>query len=701
MKGISALRRRALLRGTALLVIVMAGLAGSIGSPSAARAASCTLSCYSGYNTNNMTNPNNGSVIHSPKVFLIFEGNWAASDMQAVKQYFIDVNGSAFEGILTQYYDSSGHISNTIAVSGSVMDPQFVSRDTCGTNTIVDAGPLGDISTEIADEGDSLDGSTINFVFTPPGYKVYGYNDGSCNQESCGYHAWYPGLPSSLIYAVIPWGGGPCNNEFPSGADPVLIDINTASHEQFEAITDPFGSGWFTPGPNGEIGDKCANKHPGIALSFGLYPLVQGEYSNASQSCEYPAMPDPVCNSSSSETQSLACDASLPAGDFNTVWLREGGPIGALSDPIDSWYSIPGGQTQDFVGGNIYWSSATGTHEVQGAIYYEYTGVTSGPNGSLGFPSSDELGIAGGRVSYFYGHLCGARGPSNSGSAIYWTSTTGAHSVDGCIYNKYWNFGGPNSGLNFPTSDEQTLSGGWVSYFYGYRCGGVANGPYNSGSAIYSSGGRTFDVTGCIYGKYQQLSGPGGMLGYPVSDLTNLYNSSGGFTGWVSYFAGLVCGGGGPNGSGSAIYTPATSNTLGASHDVTGCIYAKYQQLGETGSLLGYPVSDLTNLYNSGGSFTGWVSYFAGQHCGSGGPDGSGSAIYTPTTSNTVGASHEVHGCIYDAYQKAGGPTGGLGFPVSDEYTNGSGYRESDFQGGYITWNGQANVHFYGCTHCS
>ena len=277
-------------------------------------------------------------------------------------------------------------------------------------------------------------------------------------------------------------------------------------------------------------------------------------------------------------------------GNFLDDWFQLGGVNSVLGLPIDSWYSIPGGQRQDFVGGSIYWSTATGTDEVQGAIYYEYTGVTSGPNGSLGFPSSDELGIAGGRVSYFYGHLCGARGPSNSGSAIYWTSTTGAHSVDGCIYNKYWNFGGPNSGLNFPTSDEQTLSGGWVSYFYGYRCGGVANGPDNSGSAIYSSGGRTFDVTGCIYGKYQQLSGPGGMLGYPVSDLTNLYNSSGGFTGWVSYFAGLVCGGGGPNGSGSAIYTPTTSNTLGASHDVTGCIYAKYQQLGETGSLLGYPV---------------------------------------------------------------------------------------------------------------
>jgi pimeloyl-ACP methyl ester carboxylesterase len=299
---------------------------------------------------------------------------------------------------------------------------------------------------------------------------------------------------------------------------------------------------------------------------------------------------------------------------FLDKWWQMGGLHGALGDPTNGLYSVNSGWAQDFWTGGIYWSSATGTHEVQGSIYSEYTGVFSGPNGILGFPTTDEQGISTGRVSYFYGNLCGSRGPNNSGSAIYYSSATGAHQVGGCIYNKYWNMSGPNSQLSFPTSDVLAISGGYVSYFSGTTCG-----TSSSGSTItYSSTYGAHEVQGCIYHEYVAvMGGPSGALGFPVTDEQAIAG------GHVSYFAGQSCNGGGPNGSGSGIFdTPGTG-------------------------------------------------------------------------------AHEVHGCIYDAYQKAGGPTGGLGFPVSDEYTNGSGNRESDFQGGYIIWNGQAHVYLYGCPSCS
>ena len=740
MKGVIALRRLALLRVVALVVIVMAGLAANLGSPpaSAKTAASPPLSEYHANGSNDVTY-HGGSVIHNPKVFLIFEGTWAASDMQAVNQYFTDVNGSSFEGILTQYYDSSGHISNTISVTKSVMDPNFFHSDACGNHSILDGGhsPLNssdyeDIWDEITAEAAPIDGSTIYFVFTPPGYSVIGPTD-SCNTPECGYHN---NFPYGALYAVIPYGGGPCNSIFPSGADPVLIDINTASHEQFEAITNPFwtlfqqqGGGWYNTTDCGsgnacEIGDKCSDAHFGISPSQAIYPLVQGEYSNATHDCEYPAMPISVE------------DLSPGGGNFNTLWLQMGGPLGPLGDPIDNWYNIPGGQTQDFVGGSIYWSSATGTDEVQGAIYLKYTSA-QGPTGGLGFPVTDQQAIAGGSVSYFYGGLCSTRGPYNSGSGIYYSSATGAHLVEGCNYHEYWNAGGP-SALGFPTTDVLGISGGYVSYFYGNLCGG--RGPNSSGAAIYYSNATgSHLVGGCIYNKYWNMGASGSLLGYPSSDVLAI---SGGY---VSFFAGQSCNGGGPYSSGSALYY---SSSTGA-HEVHGCIYAEYQHMGATSGLgfptsdeysiyggaesdfagagcgstgstiqwssstgaheiqgciynhyvyliraglsLGFPVTDEQNVYNSSGGVIGRENLFNGYGCG-----GTGSAILWSSSTGP----HEVHGCIYHAYVNFGGPASGLGLPVSDEYTNPSGQRESDFQGGYIIWwNGQAYITLYshGC----
>ena len=419
-------------------------------------------------------------------------------------------------------------------------------------------------------------------------------------------------------------------------------------------------------------------------------------------------------------------------GSFFTEWEITGGPAGPLGEPTDSFYAVNGGQAQDLQGGSIYWSSATNTDEVQSAIYSYYSLVEHGPTGILGFPTADQQGIAGGNVSYFYGNLCGSRGPNNSGSAIYWSSTTGAHQVGGCISNKYWGMGGPNSYLNFPTSDVLTISGGNVSYFYGVRCGGVATGPNNSGSAIYSSVGTgAHEADGCVYAKYQQLGATGSALGYPDSDEVKLYNSSGTQVGWASYFAGQHCG------SGSAIYVPTTNNTASGGHEVQGCIYNEYQLMGaQSGTLglpitdeytiaggkendfsgsscngssgstihystgsgaheihgciyqhylyavragvsLGFPTSDEQNVYNSSGVAIGRENTFNGSGC-----SGTGSVILF---SGSTGA-HEVHGCIYHAYVGFGGAASSLGLPISDEYTNSIGERESDFQGGNIIW---------------
>ena len=95
--------------------------------------------------------------------------------------------------------------------------------------------------------------------------------------------------------------------------------------------------------------------------------------------------------------------------------------------------TVSGGYRERFANCDIYYSSATGAHEVHGDIRIEYnylrvlanlwwyTGV------NLGLPTSDEIDDGfGGRISHF------------QGGVIDWTRPTKAHEVHGAILAK-WN----------------------------------------------------------------------------------------------------------------------------------------------------------------------------------------------------------------------------------------------------------------------
>src|SRR5260370_183857 len=107
------------------------------------------------------------------------------------------------------------------------------------------------------------------------------------------------------------------------------------------------------------------------------------------------------------------------------------------------------GRFNNFQGGNIYWSPATGAHEVHGAIWGEYTHL-SWELSFLGFPTSDEMSTAqNGRYNSFQGGF------------IFWSAATGAHEVHGAILDAYANLGWQNSLLGFPVTDETGTPDGY------------------------------------------------------------------------------------------------------------------------------------------------------------------------------------------------------------------------------------------------
>jgi uncharacterized protein with LGFP repeats len=365
-----------------------------------------------------------------------------------------------------------------------------------------------------------------------------------------------------------------------------------------------------------------------------------------------------------------------------------GGPAGHLGFPATDEVTLPGGAASYFYGNNCgpdrgpngegagIFAGPGGVHAVQGCIYRKYRlprtqGGDGGPTDHRGWPTTDERVMGSGWVSYFQGEGCvsGARGPFTSGSAIYASSVDNVHAVQGCIYTKYWREEGEAAGhLGFPTSDEKTIAGGWVSYFQGNGCSSGERGPFGSGSAIYAdSVSNVHSVQGCIYTKYwRDHGGPEGILGFPVTDEQQVAG------GWASYFKGAFCGPEpGPGGSGSGIFASGATGV----HSVKGCIFTSYvRDHGGPGGHLGFPTSDEIPIT------AGAVSYFAGNPCGSWrGPFNSASAIYAGP-----GGIHNVQGCIYKKYVELGGPfPSGLGYPTSDELAGPNGWI-SHFEHGYI-----------------
>ena len=365
-----------------------------------------------------------------------------------------------------------------------------------------------------------------------------------------------------------------------------------------------------------------------------------------------------------------AATGSTSTAAISARWVALGALDGPLGSPVGAEYAVPGGREQEFRGGRVLWSSATGAHGVWGLIGQRYTAL-GGPHGPLGLPTTDEqpAGTAG-RVSSF------------QGGQVVWSAATGAHGVWGLIGQRYAALGGPGGVLGLPTTDEQDVPGGRASTF-------------QAGRVLWSPATGAHGVWGLIGQRYTVLGGPAGPLGLPTTD-----EQPAGPAGRVSTFQG-----------GQVAWSAATG-----AHAVWGLIGQRYAALGGPAGALGLPTADeqpagaigrvsvfsngrvywsaasgawaltgpvLVNYLASGGA-TGPLGYPTGELA----PD-AGDVAQQPLTGGRIylrgGAARHVRGAILDRYLALGGAAGGLGAPVSDEYAVAGG-RRSDFDRGQLLW---------------
>ncbi|OSC42219.1 LGFP repeat-containing protein [Mycobacterium decipiens] len=156
-----------------------------------------------------------------------------------------------------------------------------------------------------------------------------------------------------------------------------------------------------------------------------------------------------------------------PTAAINMAWRAAGGAGGPLGAKKGGQHPIGGdGIAQDFVGGKVFFSPATGANAVEGEILAKYESLGGPVSSDLGFPIANESD--------------GGFGPSSrialfsaaDKPVIFWTPDHGAFVVRGAMKAAWDKLRGPNGKLGAPVADQtvdgdvvaQTFTGGKISW---------------------------------------------------------------------------------------------------------------------------------------------------------------------------------------------------------------------------------------------
>ncbi|MEE2851531.1 MAG: hypothetical protein VX424_02620 [Actinomycetota bacterium] len=156
-----------------------------------------------------------------------------------------------------------------------------------------------------------------------------------------------------------------------------------------------------------------------------------------------------------------------PTAAINTAWRAAGGPTGPLGAKQGGQYPIGGdGIAQNFAGGKVFFTPATGANAVESDILAKYESL-GGPVGSdLGFPTANETDGNIGRASRV------ATFSAADKPVIFWTPDHGAFVVRGAMKVAWDKLRAPAGKLGAPVGDQavngdvisQQFTGGKISW---------------------------------------------------------------------------------------------------------------------------------------------------------------------------------------------------------------------------------------------
>ncbi len=342
--------------------------------------------------------------------------------------------------------------------------------------------------------------------------------------------------------------------------------------------------------------------------------------------------------------------AAQPEVDANAAitaaWEASGGDGGTLGPRNGDVYPVGQGFGQNFAGGKIFFTPATGARIMQGAILEKYESLGGPADSDLGFPTIDEGP----------GRAPDSRNTTFSATdkpVIFFTPATGARVVRGPINAAWDKLGGSAGELGVPAEDEV------------YR-GDVVSQKFTAGELSYDIRKKTFTtVPPDLAAKLADLQFPDD----PAAAISAARRAAGGALGPLGAPEGapFPIGKDGlrQNFAGGAIfYTPATGANV-----VTGQVLAKYESVGGPEGDLGFPI---TSEVDGGLATESRMSSFAAED--------KPIIFWTPEHGAVI-----VRGAMAAAWDKLDGAKGALGAPMADQTEAGDVVTQR-FSGGVVSW---------------
>lgn len=225
---------------------------------------------------------------HSPVLYPIFWGkNWEVEPGLALKKQltklYEGLSTSTWQGILTQYFDSTGRVSSTVTVATPWIDTS-VTHPTSVNNAKLKEEVATALKAE-ANKSWKREFSSQFVVMPAPGstYEA-GFDTGFC-----AYHG-VDGSGSSYTFLPYlgeePFKSGCVKFYEPKHENADNVDSMAASHEFSESATDAGLNSWYTK-EGWEIGDLCASEGAAEEVTSGSLKgsWVQGIWDDHQSAC--------------------------------------------------------------------------------------------------------------------------------------------------------------------------------------------------------------------------------------------------------------------------------------------------------------------------------------------------------------------------------------------------------------------------------
>jgi uncharacterized protein with LGFP repeats/GH25 family lysozyme M1 (1,4-beta-N-acetylmuramidase) len=320
--------------------------------------------------------------------------------------------------------------------------------------------------------------------------------------------------------------------------------------------------------------------------------------------------------------------ALIQPGAIRDYWAKTGyenGPLGYPTSNLTCGLRLSG-CFQLFQAGSVLSSNSTGAQLVKSGPFVDAWARNGFENGLLGYPTADATCDASGCVQNFMGGV------------VAWTAASGAWPIFMGMADSWQSARAQSVTIGFPVGAEVC----------GIRGGGCFQN-FQGGVLLFSPATGAFTVTGKLLDFWQKGGYENGSLGYPTSfPKCNLPSA-----GCLQSFE-----------KGSVAYSSATPVQMVSA----GAMRDGWNAYGSVTGSLGYPTSSMYCGLTNDGCFQMFAK---------------GALMYSPSS----GAHPSLSGPIRNLWEKQGFENGGLGYPTSTVLC---GLRNSgcfqNYLGGSVMW---------------